>query len=50
MLGIELMEPIRNDSEISKFLEKKEAEGIHHIAYQVSDIEYFLKKIQGVRI
>ncbi|MGI6476719.1 MAG: methylmalonyl-CoA epimerase [Defluviitoga tunisiensis] len=40
---IELMEPIRNDSEISKFLEKR-GEGIHHIAYQVSDIEYFLKK------
>ncbi|HPP11080.1 MAG TPA: VOC family protein, partial [Defluviitoga tunisiensis] len=35
---IELMEPIRNDSEISKFLEKR-GEGIHHIAYQVSDIE-----------
>jgi len=40
---IELMEPVRNDSEISKFLEKR-GEGIHHIAYQVLNINYFLNK------
>jgi len=40
MLGetkIELVESTSQDSAISKFIEKK-GEGIHHIAYEVSDI------------
>jgi len=40
MLGetkIELVESTGQDSAISKFIEKK-GEGIHHIAYEVSDI------------
>jgi methylmalonyl-CoA/ethylmalonyl-CoA epimerase len=39
---IELMEPIRENSEISKFLEKR-GEGFHHIAFEVDDIEEVLK-------
>ena len=35
---IELLESICQDSEISKFIEKK-GEGIHHIAFEVKDIE-----------
>jgi methylmalonyl-CoA/ethylmalonyl-CoA epimerase len=40
MLGetkIELVEATNSDSAISKFIDKK-GEGIHHIAYEVSDI------------
>jgi methylmalonyl-CoA/ethylmalonyl-CoA epimerase len=40
MLGetkIELVEATSSDSAISKFIDKK-GEGIHHIAYEVSDI------------
>ncbi len=34
---IELLEPMSTDSPIARFIEKK-GEGIHHIAYQVSDL------------
>jgi methylmalonyl-CoA/ethylmalonyl-CoA epimerase len=35
---IELMEPMEPDSSISVFIEKR-GEGMHHISYQVDDIE-----------
>lgn len=35
---IELLEPTSSESPIAKFIEKK-GEGIHHIAYAVSDIK-----------
>jgi len=35
---IELLEPISADSPVAKFLEKS-GQGIHHIAYEVEDIE-----------
>ncbi|KGP93267.1 methylmalonyl-CoA epimerase [Pontibacillus chungwhensis BH030062] len=39
---IELLEPLNEDSPIHKFIEKK-GEGIHHIAFEVSDIKDRLK-------
>lgn len=49
--AIELLEPMTEDSPISKFLEKR-GEGIHHICYKVDDIESVLAKLkeQGVRL
>ena len=49
--AIELLEPLDEDSPISKFLEKR-GEGIHHICYLVDDIEAVLKRLkeQGVRL
>jgi len=35
---IELMEPLRPDSPISKFLERNPAGGIHHICVNVNDV------------
>ena len=35
---IELLEPTSADSPVAKFLEKN-GQGIHHIAYEVADIE-----------
>ncbi len=35
---IELLEPTSDDSPVAKFLEKN-GQGIHHIAYEVDDIE-----------
>jgi methylmalonyl-CoA/ethylmalonyl-CoA epimerase len=35
---IELLEPLRTDTAISKFLEKR-GEGIHHLSFYVKDIE-----------
>ncbi len=48
---IELLEPTAEDSPIAKYLEKK-GEGIHHMAYEVDDIEIALAdlKEKGVRL
>ena len=42
---IELLEATREDSPIAKFIEKK-GEGIHHIAYDVEDIQAEIKRLQ----
>ncbi|MFH1957801.1 MAG: methylmalonyl-CoA epimerase [bacterium] len=49
--AIELLEPTSPDSPIAKFLEKR-GEGIHHIAFEVTDIVKKLKdlKDKGVRL
>ncbi len=41
---IELLEASREESAIAKFIEKK-GEGIHHIAYEVADIEAEMKRL-----
>lgn len=48
---VELLEPLNDNSPISKFLEKR-GEGIHHICFTVDDIESVLKnlKAQGVQL
>jgi methylmalonyl-CoA/ethylmalonyl-CoA epimerase len=48
---IELLEPISEDSPISKFLEKRGG-GIHHIAVEVEDIRAALAKLksEGARL
>jgi methylmalonyl-CoA/ethylmalonyl-CoA epimerase len=46
---IELLEPTDKDSPIFRFIEKK-GEGIHHLCFQVPDIEHALREIkhQGI--
>lgn len=48
---IELLEPTADDSPVAKFLAKN-GEGIHHMAYEVEDIEASLAdlKAKGVRL
>ncbi len=48
---IELLEPTDPDSPIAKFIEKR-GEGIHHIAFAVSNIDRKLKEAEakGVRL
>lgn len=48
---IELLEPTSADSPVAKFLEKS-GPGIHHIAYEVTDIETAIARLQkeGVRM
>ena len=48
---IELLESTSPDSPIAKFLEKR-GEGIHHIAFEVTDIEKRLMKLKekGIRL
>lgn len=41
---IELLEPTSEDSPVAKFLEKN-GQGIHHIAYEVDDVEAAIAKL-----
>ena len=43
---IELLEASKPDSPIAKFIEKR-GEGIHHIAYDVEDIESEMERLKG---
>lgn len=43
---IELLEPMSDDSPISKFLQKR-GPGIHHIAVEVDDISAVLAELKG---
>ncbi len=43
---IELLEASKKESPIAKFIEKK-GEGIHHIAFDVEDIEAEIKRLKG---
>ena len=48
---IELLEPTSEDSTIAKFIEKR-GEGIHHIAFAVSDVQSALQEmeVKGVQL
>jgi len=41
---IELVQPIRDDSEVSAFLERR-GEGLHHVAFQVPDLARVLSDL-----
>ncbi|MEJ7611495.1 MAG: methylmalonyl-CoA epimerase [Ferruginibacter sp.] len=43
---IELLESCAENGVISRFIDKK-GEGIHHIAFEVADIEAEMKRLQG---
>jgi len=48
---IELLEPTSEDSPVAKFIEKNGA-GVHHVAYEVNDIEAAIAKLvaEGTRM
>lgn len=43
---VQLLTPIRGDSPVAKFLEKK-GEGIHHVGYRVDDCAAALAKVKA---
>ena len=43
---VELLAPLGDDTPVGKFLAKK-GPGIHHVAYQVTDIEATLEALKG---
>ena len=45
---VELLEPLDENSPISKFLIKNPNGGMHHICYEVSDLESASKKLKKV--
>jgi len=48
---IELLEPLNPESTVAKFIEKK-GEGLHHLAFEVEDIEQVLRELKdsGVKL
>ena len=44
---VELLEATNPDSAIAKFIEKR-GEGLHHVAFEVKDIEYELERLSGL--
>lgn len=44
--GIELLEPTAPDSPIARFLEKR-GEGVHHLSFEVDDIENEVARLTG---
>jgi len=44
-IKIELMEPTDDEGPVARFIRKK-GEGIHHIAFTITDLEDFLRKIK----
>lgn len=44
--GIELLEPTSPDSTIAKFIEKR-GEGVHHLSFEVDDIEREIVRLKG---
>jgi methylmalonyl-CoA/ethylmalonyl-CoA epimerase len=48
---VELVQPTRPDSPVGRFLEKR-GEGMHHVAYEVDDLEAALRELRknGVEI
>jgi len=49
---IELLHPLGEDSPIAKFLEKNPSGGMHHLCYEVADIEAAAARLrqQGARV
>ena len=45
---VELLEPLNENSPISKFLEKNPNGGMHHICYEVSDLKSALLKLKSI--
>ena len=45
---IELLEPLNENSPISRFLEKNPNGGMHHICYEVNNIKLASKKLEAV--
>lgn len=51
-LRIELLEPTATDSPIAKFLEKRKDGGLHHLSFEVSDLETWKAELEkrGIQI
>ena len=47
--SVELVQPVKDDSAMAKFLEKK-GEGIHHLCFEVYDIRAELKRLEAAGV
>ena len=46
---VELLSPLDEDTPVGRFLAKR-GPGLHHVAYQVTDIEATLRRLQGAGV
>src|SRR5262249_45111223 len=44
--NLELLEPLSDDSPVGRFIERR-GEGIHHICFRVTNLEWHLEKLKG---
>src|SRR5262249_33799757 len=44
--NLELLEPLSEDSPVAKFIDKR-GEGIHHICFRVTNLEWHLEKLKS---
>ena len=44
--NLELLEPVSDDSPVGRFIEKR-GEGIHHICFRVTNLEWHLEKLKS---
>jgi len=44
--SLELLEPVSDDSPVGRFIEKR-GEGIHHICFRVTNLEWHLEKLKS---
>ncbi len=47
---IELLEPTDSSSPISKFLEKRPNGGIHHLAFEVTQLDKWVEKLNAAKV
>ena len=47
--NVELVQPVKDDSAMAKYLEKK-GEGIHHLCFEVYDIRAELKRLEDAGV
>jgi methylmalonyl-CoA/ethylmalonyl-CoA epimerase len=47
--NVELVQPVKDDSAMSKYLEKK-GQGIHHLCFEVYDIRAELKRLEAAGV
>ena len=47
--NVELVQPVKDDSAMAKFLEKK-GQGIHHLCFEVADIEAELARLEAAGV
>lgn len=47
---IQLLEPLRDDSPVARFLERNGGPGVHHVGYSVADATATLEHLKGLGV
>jgi methylmalonyl-CoA/ethylmalonyl-CoA epimerase len=47
---LQLLEPLRDDSPVARYLERNGGPGVHHIGYGVADVDATLEHLKGLAV